>query len=86
MMKEIEGVDWKLSAIPLIYVALLLVLPSVEKPFVWGANHLRYHSSWVWAVCCVVLVGSSLPAVRERLLAIKFPTLSDRLQYTSTLR
>ena len=70
-MKEGDRTDWKLTAIPLMYLVVLLVLSSVDRPFIWGANHLRYHSIWVWIVCSTLLVSVSIPAVRSALLGLK---------------
>jgi cytochrome c-type biogenesis protein CcmH/NrfG len=77
--------DWILTAMPLAYLIALLVFSSIDRPFIWGANHLRYHPGWVWAVCSVLLVGVSLPAVRTRLLAQKLLAVSYRLQYVLML-
>jgi len=77
--------DWKLTVIPLGYLVLLLILPFIDQPFIWGTNHLRYHSGWVWVVCSLILVSSSIPSVRERVLALKYPSLSARSQYAALI-
>jgi Tfp pilus assembly protein PilF len=56
-----------LFAIPLGYLGIAIISALVDRPFMWGINHLRYYPSWIWFVCAVPLVLVSIPAVRERL-------------------
>jgi Tfp pilus assembly protein PilF len=60
------------AAVPVVFLALILIAPFLDRPLLWGVNHLRYHETWVWALCVLILVFLSLPSVRARVLSVSF--------------
>jgi len=71
-----------LAALPIGYLVLAFTSTTVDRPFFWGINHLRYYPGWVWVLGGAVLLLVALPQVRERVLSLPIPSVAPR---TATL-
>ncbi len=62
-----------LTAIPLVYLAVSGWSASIDHPFLWGINHLRYYPTDVWLLCGLALVAVAFPAFQTSVLNIRLP-------------
>ena len=74
-----EKFDRSLRATPLVYLFLLLGSAVVDRPFMWGANHLRYFPIWVWVACGTLMLAISTRTVRGFLLQLSLPKVPSAL-------